>query len=68
MKPGSGGCTTVSIVSGALPRFDGSYRNRRFDGETAVLRNALELLVQDLDRLFDQLPRPPMKRKAITGA
>lgn len=65
---GRTGCTTVSIVSGALPRFDGSHRNRRFDGETAVLRNALELLVQDLDRLFDQLPGPPMKRKAITGA
>lgn len=38
---GRTGCTTVSIVSRALPRLDGSYRNRRFDGETAVLRNAL---------------------------
>lgn len=65
---GRTGCTSVSIVSGALPRFDGSHRNRRFDGETAVLRNALELLVQDLDRLFDQLPGPSMKRKTITGA
>lgn len=62
------GCTSVSIVSGAIPRFDGSHRNRRFDGETAVLRNALELLVQDLDRLFDQLPGTSIKRKAITGA
>jgi len=65
---GRTGCTSVSFMSGYLPRFDGSHRNRRFDGETAVLRNALELLVQDLDRLFDRLPGTSIRSKAITGA
>jgi hypothetical protein len=65
---GRTGCTSVSFLSGHLPRFDGSHRNRRFDGETAVLRNALELLVQDLDRLFDRLPGTSIRSKAITGA
>lgn len=65
---GRTGCTTVDSRSGALPRFDGSHRNRRFDGETAVLRNSLELLVADLDGLFDRLPGKSIRSTALVGA
>lgn len=65
---GRTGCTSVNFVSGALPRFDGSHRNRRFDGETAVLRNALEMFVHDLDDLFSRLSGSSLRSKAITGA
>jgi Type I restriction enzyme R protein N terminus (HSDR_N) len=65
---GRTGCKSVHFLSGVLPRFDGSHRNRRFDGETAVLRNALELFVQDLDGLFDRLPGTSIRSKALTGA
>jgi len=66
---GRTGCTSLSYVQGALPRFDGSHRNRRFDGETAVLRNALELLVADLDRLLTRLPGgSSLKSKCVVGA
>ena len=65
---GRPGCNSVRFVSGALPRFDGSHRNRGFDGETAVLRNALDLFVEDLDDLFDRLPGNSIASTAVTGA
>lgn len=65
---GRTGCTSVLSTSGALPRFDGSHRNRHFDGETAVLRNTLELFVHDLDGLFNRLPGTSIRSKALAGA
>jgi hypothetical protein len=65
---GRTGCTSISFGQGALPRFDGSHRNRGFDGETAVLRNALELLADDLDKVFSRLLSGSLQRNAVVGA
>lgn len=64
---GRTGCTSISYVQGAWPRFDGSRRHGSFDGETAVLRNALSLLVADLDRLFERLPGKTIKSEAAAA-
>lgn len=66
---GRAGASTVTYVQGAMPRFDGTHRNHhRFDGETAVLRNGLALLVDDLEHLFDRLPGRSLKRDSLIGA
>ncbi len=66
---GRTGTSTISYVQGVMPRFDGTHRNHyRFDGETAVLRNALALLVDDLDHLLDRLPGRSLKGDSLVGA
>jgi len=66
---GRPGCTSVVLANGRMPRFDGSHRDRGFDGETPALRNALSFLAQDLDLLLDRLPgRERLKNKCAVGA
>ncbi|MEP7351408.1 MAG: hypothetical protein ABI668_15860 [Sphingorhabdus sp.] len=59
------GCTSVSSGQKPAPIFDGDRHLNGFDGETAVLRQAMEMLVSDLNRIFDRGPVEQLKERDI---